>query len=83
MSMLRMRFGLATVVVAGAMVCSTVGPGLSAQTAAARSKAADDADVQGAVRLFSAWLEGQIAYRGLPGVVAGVVADQDLVCSGR
>ena len=79
MSMLRMRFGLATVVVAGAMVFSTVRPGLSAQTAAARSKAADDADVQGAVRLFSAWLEGQIAYRGLPGVVAGVVADQDLV----
>ena len=30
-------------------------------------------------RLFSAWLEGQIAYRGLPGIVVGVVADQQLV----
>ena len=39
----------------------------------------DDPDVQGAIRLFSAWLEGQIAYRELPGVVVGVVADQELV----
>jgi len=38
-----------------------------------------DADVQGQIRLFSAWLDGQIAYRGLPGVVVGVVADQELV----
>ena len=38
-----------------------------------------DADVQGAIRLFSAWLEGQIAYRGIPGVVVGVVSDQELV----
>jgi CubicO group peptidase (beta-lactamase class C family) len=38
-----------------------------------------NADVLGAQRLFSAWLEGQIAYRGLPGIVVGVVADQDLV----
>jgi CubicO group peptidase (beta-lactamase class C family) len=35
--------------------------------------------VKGAQRLFSAWLEGQIAYRGLPGIVVGVVADQELV----
>jgi D-alanyl-D-alanine carboxypeptidase len=40
---------------------------------------ADDPDVQGARRLFSAWLDGQIAYRGLPGVVVGVVAGDDLV----
>ena len=39
----------------------------------------NDPDVQGAIRLFSAWLDGQIAYRELPGVVVGVVADQDLV----
>ncbi len=38
-----------------------------------------DPDVQGAIRLFSAWLDGQIAYRGLPGVVVGVVSDQELV----
>jgi D-alanyl-D-alanine carboxypeptidase len=40
---------------------------------------ADDADVLGAERLFSAWMEGQIAYRGLPGIVVGVVSDQQLV----
>ena len=47
--------------------------------AQARPNPASDPDVQGAIRLFSAWMEGQIAYRGLPGVVVGVVADQDLV----
>ncbi len=40
---------------------------------------ASDPDVQGQIRLFSAWLEGQIAYRGLPGVVVGVVAGDELV----
>jgi len=47
--------------------------------AAARSGVAADPDVLGAERLFSAWMEGQIAYRGLPGVVVGVVSDQELV----
>src|SRR5678815_3656429 len=41
--------------------------------------AATDPDVLGAERLFSAWIESQIAYRGLPGIVVGVVSDQDLV----
>ena len=41
--------------------------------------AATDPDVLGAERLFTAWIESQIAYRGLPGIVVGVVADQDLV----
>lgn len=36
-------------------------------------------EVEGQQRLFSAWLEGQIAYRGLPGVVVGVVSDQTIV----
>jgi D-alanyl-D-alanine carboxypeptidase len=40
---------------------------------------AGDADVLGAERLFSAWMEGQIAYRGLPGVAVGVVSDQQLI----
>jgi CubicO group peptidase (beta-lactamase class C family) len=40
-----------------------------------------NADALGAQRLFSAWLEGQLAYRGLPGIVVGVVADQELVWS--
>src|SRR5262245_23445559 len=40
---------------------------------------ANDPDVLGAERLFSAWIEGQIAYRGLPGIAVGVVSDQELV----
>ncbi|MFK7831333.1 MAG: serine hydrolase domain-containing protein [Congregibacter sp.] len=40
---------------------------------------ANDADVQAQIRLFSAWLEGQMAYRGLPGVVVGIVAGDNLV----
>ncbi len=40
---------------------------------------ASDPDVLGAERLFSAWMEGQMAYRGLPGIAVGVVSDQELV----
>jgi D-alanyl-D-alanine carboxypeptidase len=40
-----------------------------------------DPEVLGAERLFSAWIEGQVAYRGLPGVVVGVVAGDELVWS--
>lgn len=40
---------------------------------------ADAPDVLAAERLFSAWLDSQIAYRGLPGVAVGVVSDQQLV----
>ncbi len=43
------------------------------------SRVATDPEVLGQQRLFSAWLEGQIAYRGLPGIVVGVVSDQELV----
>ncbi len=55
---------------------------LVAQTTTATTTAAaaaNDPEVKGAQRLFSAWIEGQIAYRGLPGIVVGVVADQELV----
>lgn len=38
-------------------------------------------DVLGAERLFTAWMEGQLAYRGLPGVAVGVVYDQQLIWS--
>lgn len=57
---------------------------LRAQTvvrAAHVSNLASDPDVLGAERLFSAWIEGQIAYRALPGVAVGVVSDQELVWS--
>lgn len=43
------------------------------------SDPASDPEVQAQVRLFTAWLESQVAYRGLPGVVVGVVAGDDLV----
>ena len=66
----RVRF-----VALGFFVASSVG----AQSPPATSAVASDPDVQGAQRLFSAWLEGQIAYRGLPGIAVGVVADQELV----
>lgn len=46
-----------------------------------RPSPATNPDVLGAERLFSAWIEGQIAYRGLPGLVVGVVADQELIWS--
>jgi CubicO group peptidase (beta-lactamase class C family) len=52
---------------------------LAAQSPPSTSTVADNPDVQGAERLFSAWMEGQIAYRGLPGIVVGVVSDQTLV----
>jgi len=52
---------------------------LAAQSPPPVTNIADDPDVQGAQRLFSAWMEGQIAYRGLPGVAVGVVSDQELV----
>jgi D-alanyl-D-alanine carboxypeptidase len=42
---------------------------------------ATNAEVLGAERLFSAWMDGQLAYRGLPGVSVGVVYDQQLVWS--
>jgi D-alanyl-D-alanine carboxypeptidase len=57
---------------------------LHAETVALKADAAsvaNDPDVLGAERLFSAWIEGQIAYRGLPGIVVGVVSDQELVWS--
>ena len=45
----------------------------------APSKIATDAEVLAQQRLFSAWLDGQIEYRALPGIVVGVVAGDDLV----
>ena len=54
-------------------------PDLHAQSATAAERFTRDPDVQGAQRLFTAWLEGQMLSRHLPGVAIGVVADQDLV----
>jgi D-alanyl-D-alanine carboxypeptidase len=60
-----------------------VAPPLRAETVAPKAPTAiaSDPDVLAAERLFSAWMEGQIAYRGLPGVAVGVVSDQQLIWS--
>src|SRR6476660_9022900 len=52
--------------------------GLSGQTPASKDPAVDP-DVLGAERLFSAWAEGQLRFRGYPGMAVGVVSDQRLV----
>jgi len=54
---------------------------LTGHSATPGATTANDPDVVAAERLFSAWLEGQIAYRGLPGIAVGVVSDQELVWS--
>ncbi|HMD73688.1 MAG TPA: serine hydrolase domain-containing protein [Steroidobacteraceae bacterium] len=71
------RFGLAILFGAIAFPLYADAPTIKAPTA----KVAGDADVLGAERLFSAWMEGQIPYRGLPGVAVGVVSDQQLIWS--
>ena len=79
----RTRLTLAIAVIAAGTFAAAV-PGSSTQAGqppAAHAGAAGDPDVLGAERLFSAWMEGQIAYRGLPGSVVGVVNDQELVWS--
>jgi len=57
-------------------LCSTP---MATQVSAQTADPSADPDVQGAIRLFSSWIEGQIRYRELPGVAVGVVADQRLV----
>ena len=52
-----------------------------ASVASAKPDVANDPDVLAAQRLFSVWMEGQLAYRGLPGAAVGVVSDQQLVWS--
>src|SRR5262245_23424168 len=55
------------------LATATVAPSLAA------SSPADTPEVKAQIDLFSAWLDGQIAIRQLPGVVVGVVSDQDLI----
>ena len=59
----------------------TVPPAFSPLAAQSPSTARIDThpDVQAAQRLFTAWIEGQILERGLPGLAVGVVSDQELV----
>jgi len=73
--MLRPNSPMLKVLVLVLLAASLTVQSLNAQTPSIR----DDPDVQGAIRLFSAWLDGQIAWRELPGVAVGVVSDQELV----
>lgn len=50
-------------------------PVAAAAVATAATGLVNNADVLAAERLFSAWADAQIAYRGLPGIVVGVVQD--------
>jgi len=68
------------VVLSIAVAASALAAQSQAPAAASRAaNVASDPDVLGAERLFAAWMDGQIAYRGLPGIVVGVVSDQQLV----
>jgi CubicO group peptidase (beta-lactamase class C family) len=64
---------------AAVLTASTLLPaGPLAQGSAPRDPATDK-DVLGNQRLFTAWAEGQLRSRGLPGMVVGVVSDQKLI----
>lgn len=72
--------------IAAALILLMPGTALAQQANAvapppATARLADDPDVAAAQRLFTAWTEAQMAYRGLPGVAVGVVYDQQLVWS--
>lgn len=63
-----------------ALITVTVTPlRTSAQSAARAANVSSDPEVEGAKRLFTAWIEGQTLYRDLPGIAIGVVSDQELV----
>ncbi|HUE89350.1 MAG TPA: serine hydrolase domain-containing protein [Vicinamibacterales bacterium] len=70
------RAVLVGAIVAVALSLGATQPG--AQSSAA-SNPLHDPEVLGAERLFTAWIEGQIAFKGYPGVAVGVVSDQRLV----
>lgn len=63
-----------------ALLCVPIAAPLGAQPSPRTpASLSTNPDVLGAQRLFSAWMNGQLAYRQLPGVVVGVVHDQQLV----
>jgi CubicO group peptidase (beta-lactamase class C family) len=43
------------------------------------SKLAEHEEVASAIRLLEAWIESQVAYRGLPGMSVAIVHDQDII----
>jgi D-alanyl-D-alanine carboxypeptidase len=72
---MRVRWCALVVVLLGVL-----GAPVAAQPAAGKDPATDP-DVLAAERLFTAWAEGQLRFRGYPGMAVGVVSDQTLVWS--
>ena len=66
--------GVAILIAAVSLLAAPV-----ASTAQTTTTVASDPEVRAQIGLFSAWMEGQIEYLGLPGAVVGVVAGDDLV----
>jgi len=62
-------------------VAMIVLPGLAGARAEELPRAGTDARLAQAVRLFGEWLDSKLAYERIPGVAAGLVADQELVWS--
>jgi CubicO group peptidase (beta-lactamase class C family) len=65
-----------TVLAVAVLVITSLAP---ARGFAQSGDPATDPVVQGQIRLFSAWIEGQIADRDLPGIAVGVVSGDELV----
>ena len=53
--------------------------GAAASSGASSEPLRSKPEVASGIRLFEAWVTEQIAYRGLPGIVVGVVYDQGMV----
>lgn len=52
---------------------------LTAVAAFCQNEPGTSPEVRASIRLFEAWIDGQMAYRGLPGIAVGVIQDQKLV----
>ena len=79
--LLPLAMSLLLIVFASTSTAQSTSPALTPVVKVEPVSIANDPDVLAAARLFSAWMDGQIAYRGLPGIAVGVVSDQQLVWS--
>ena len=79
MSLPALKSPLVVMSLLGVLVAGAASHALLAQSTTTADRVAKDSDVQGAERLFSAWLEGQVLSRHLPGIAVSVVTDQNLV----
>src|SRR5262245_37973118 len=56
-------------------------PGFAAAQEKRSTKLAEQEEVASGIRLLEAWINSQMAYRGLPGLSIAIVHDQDIVWS--